>query len=177
MCLWDAYTGKTIKAVSPDDGDVVRAALPPDAQLAALSVFNGEVRVYSLVSGEELWSQTTLRDKFAFSPDGCFLATDCLLRGGLGINIYDAKIGRHLFKLTGHDAPILRLTFAPDGLLYSCDARGVIRAWNIEHRRQQWCFSTLAWASDNRCFQEAPENVDPRAAAAGRRHPIAVRFF
>jgi len=36
VCLWDAYTGRTIKAISPDNGFVADAALPPDAELAAL---------------------------------------------------------------------------------------------------------------------------------------------
>ena len=77
------------------------------------------------------------------------------------IDVYDATSGQRMCRLTGHDGLFPGLAFALDGLLYSYDLQGVIRAWNIEHQREQWCFYTLAWASDNRCFHEAPENVDP----------------
>ncbi|MBC8869314.1 MAG: hypothetical protein H8E44_07840 [Planctomycetes bacterium] len=161
-CLWEAHTGQTIRVISHGDGYVVDAAVSPDARLAAFADSIGRLRVYSLVSGEELWCQSTWGRSVAFSPDGRFLATDCPAAGGGGrVNLYDATSGQRMCELAGHDALCPRLAFAPDGLLYSYDQLGVIRAWNVECQREQWYFSTLAWASDNQFFHEASEQDDP----------------
>jgi len=160
-CLWEAYTGQTIKVISHGDGYVADAAVSPNARLAAFADSIGKVRVYSLVSGEELWCQSTWGRSIAFSPDGRLLAADCPTGGGWRVNLYDATSGQRMCELAGHDAPYPRLAFASDGLLYSYDQLGVIRAWNVECQREQWCFSTLAWASSNKFFCEASEQVDP----------------
>ena len=116
------------------------------------------MRVHSLVNNEELSRQATRGRKIAISPDGRFLATDHCTIGAGGswrINVYDATSGQHLCHLTEHTVPITRLAFASDGLLYSCDARGVIRVWNVERQCEQWSFSMLNWASNNSSFCEA----------------------
>ena len=163
-CFWEAYTGQTVKTISPGDGYVVDAAVSPDARLAAFADSMGKVWVHSLVNDEELWCQFTWGRSIAFSPDGRFLATTCHTLGDGGywrLNVYDATSGQRMCQLPGHDAPSPLLTFASDGLLYSSDERGVIRAWNIEQQREQWCFSTLKWASKGRFFHECPEPLDP----------------
>jgi WD40 repeat protein len=146
---------KRIEVSSP----VVDAAVSSDARLAAFTDGFRGVRVYSLVTAEELWSQPTCALSVAFSPDGRFLATDCFEVGTGGhwrINVYDASSGRRMCQFTGHDTPFPGLVFAPDGLLYSYDQHGIIRAWNIDHQREQWCFSTLEWASNDPFFEEPP---------------------
>jgi len=157
VCLWDAYTGRTVKAISPDNGFVVDAALSPDAKLAALFVSYREVRVYSLASGEELWRDTRLTDRassITYSLDSRFLATTGYHRGVRTILLFDAISGQIMCELRGHDALISGLAFGPDGLLYSSDVRGFIRSWNIEQQCEQWHFSTLEWGSNNRLFHE-----------------------
>ena len=157
VCLWDAFTGKTVKVISPDNGFVVDAALSPDAKLAALFVSYREVRVYRLASGEELWRDVrpTFQGKsIAYSQDGRFLATTVYHRGVRTIMLLDAISGQIMCELRGHDALISGLAFGPDGLLYSSDVRGFIRSWNIEQQCEQWHFSTLEWGSNNRLFHE-----------------------
>jgi len=160
VLLRDAYTEQTTEVISPDDeGYVVDVAVSPNAQIAAFADSYGRVRVHSLANDEELRCQATCGRKIAVSPDGRFLATDYCTVGDGGswrINVYDASSGQHLRQLTEHTVPITRLAFSSDGLLCSCDARGVIRAWNIEGHREQWCFSMLEWASSDRFFEEAP---------------------
>jgi len=157
-CFWDAYTGQTITTISPGDGYLVDAAVSPDARLIAFADSIGKVRVHSLVNDKELWCQFTSGRSIAFSPDGRFLATPCHTFGDGGywrLNVYDATSGQRMCQLPGHDAPFPRLAFASDGLLYSSDERGVIRAWSVERQCEQWSFSTLNWASNNSSFREA----------------------
>jgi len=132
--------------------------LSPDARLAALAA-DSEVRVYSLASGEELWRRPISGPSIAFSPQGRFLATTAGGRRDCCSSVYNTASGMFLCELTGHDAPIAGLTFACDGLLYSWDTRGVIRAWNVEQHREQWHFSVLAWASNDRSFRGVPEDL------------------
>jgi WD40 repeat protein len=159
VLLCDAYTGqpvKIIRAISPEDGYAVfRAAVSHDARLAAVAVSCRELRVYSLVNNEELWRRSTSGISITFSPDGRFLATDRFALGSSGswrITVYDAFSGQHLCDLTGHSVPIARVAFASDGLLYSWDPGGLIRAWNVESQCEQWSFSTLSWASNHPSF-------------------------
>jgi WD40 repeat protein len=161
-CLWNAYTGQTIEVISPDSGYVVNAAVSPDARLAAVNDGSQKVRVYSLMNDEELWCKSIWGKSFSFSADGRFLATSWRAGGHWLVNVFAGTSGQRICELRGHKAPITQLAFGPDGLLYSTDMRGVIRAWNIEHQREQWCFSTLAWASNNRIFHNYPEQLDPR---------------
>lgn len=155
VCLWDTSTGQAINVIAPDDGRVVGGALSPNAGLAALAS-DSEVRVYSLANDEALWWRPISGPPITFSPDGSFLATTAGGGRQRCIRVYDASSGKHLCELTGHDAPIAGLGFACDGLLYSWDTPGVIRAWNVERHREQWHFSTLTWACNDRSFREAP---------------------
>jgi len=157
VCLWDAYTGMTVKTISPDNGFVATAAFSPDAKLAALLLYGWEVRLYRLASGEELWRNTrsTFRGpSITYSLDGRFLAIAGSNRGAGTIILLDAIGGQITCELRGHDAPISGLAFGPDGFLYSSDMQGVIRSWNIEQQCEQSYFSTLKWGSDNRLFHE-----------------------
>jgi len=117
----------------------------------------GEVRVYSLASGEELWRDTRSAiggSSITYSLDGRFLVTTGYDRGARTILLFDAISGQITCELRGHDAPITKLVSGPDGLLYSSDTKGVIRSWDTEQRRELWNFATLEWGSNNRAFRE-----------------------
>jgi WD40 repeat protein len=160
VLLCDAYTGQTTEVISPhDDAYVVDAAVSPSTRLAAFADSHRKMRVHSLANNGELWRQATCGWRIAMSPDGRFLATDYHVAGvggGWRISVCDACSGQHVCDLTGHTVPITRLVFASDGLLYSCDAQGIIRAWAMEEQRERWCFSALEWASNAQFFEEAP---------------------
>jgi WD40 repeat protein len=168
-CLWDAYSGGTAKAVLPDNGLVVSAALSPDAEFAAVFLSDRRMRVYRLANGEELWRET--RTSFpgsliTYSPDGRFLAKTASKQEGATIMVFDATGGHIMCELRGHGAPITKLAFAPDGLLYSSDIQGVIRSWNIQQQREQCRFPVLEWGANNRLFYEALDTSIPWASDA-----------
>jgi len=157
VCLWNAYTGRTVNAISPDGGHVFDTAFSPDAEFAALFFYCQEVRVYRIASGEELWRakrSTFQGPTITYSPDGRFLAIPGRNRGATTIVLIDAISGQTVCELRGNDAFISRLAFGPDGLLYSGDIKGVVRSWNIEQQCEQWHFSTLEWGLNNRLFHE-----------------------
>ena len=158
VCLWDAYTGRTVNAISSDGGYVFDAALSPDAEFAALFFYCQEVRVYRITSGEELWraKRSALRGPtIAYSPDGRFLAIPGRNHGVATVVLFDAIGGQVVCELRGDETPFSRIAFGPDGLLYSNDIiRGVVRSWDIEQRRELWRFSVLEWGSNNRLFHE-----------------------
>lgn len=114
MFVWGAYSGKTIKAISPDDGSVVYATLSPDAELAALSFGGCEVRVYRIASGEELWrtKRSTFRGpSISYSLDGRILAIADSNLGTASIFLFDAISGQITCELRGHDACISGIAF------------------------------------------------------------------
>ena len=85
---------------------------------------------------------------------GRFLAKAGGHAGADTITLYDALSGRMIGKLSGHEAPITGLTLSPDGLLYSVDSRGNVRAWDLEQRCERWRFSMLDWCDQHDLFQE-----------------------
>lgn len=146
VCLWNAYTGRTVNAISPDGGHVFDATFSPDAEFAALFFYYQEVRVYRIASGEELWraKQSNVRGpQITYSLDGRFLAIPGSNHGVATIVLFDAIGGQGVCELCGHDAPITKLVSGPDGFLYSSDTQGVLRSWDIEQRRELWRFSIL----------------------------------
>jgi WD40 repeat protein len=159
-------------AISTQKGYVFDATLSRDARLAAVADSSQRLRVYSLVNNEELWCLSDSGLSIALSPDGRFLATDryAVGTGRCGrIRVYGASSGQHLCELSGHDLPVAQIAFASDGLLYSWDVGGVIRAWNVESQREQWSFSTLTWGSNAPPFRKASADFEPAPSDPDRR--------
>jgi WD40 repeat protein len=147
VCFWDANTGETIKEIgTADHSYAVNATLSHDGRLVALADSNTRVRVYRVVDNKELWSRSTDAKLLALSPDSRFLVTHARAIGTGGywkISVFDASNGRHLFDTNEFRGPFSSFAFGLDGLLYCSDSQGVIRAWNVEAKREQWSFSTL----------------------------------
>jgi WD40 repeat protein len=74
----------------------------------------------------------------AFSPDDAIIASghgDCVIR------LWDARTGRLLAEMAGHERGLNELSFSPDGhTLISAGNDGSVRIWSVDHRR---CFGVV----------------------------------
>jgi WD40 repeat protein len=99
------------------DNSAVPFAITPDARLAAVGGFSGEVILADLEADKELW-RSQVNDgrgySLAFSPDRTMLAVGTGSKAGY-ILILDALTGREMLRLHGHHSAISALAFWPDG--------------------------------------------------------------
>jgi WD40 repeat protein/serine/threonine protein kinase len=73
-------------------------------------------------------------DALAFSPDGRRLVTGSL-EGG--VNVWEARTGRHLDSLTGNLGQVLDLAISPDGAkLATSSSDGTVRLWGLRTGQQ-----------------------------------------
>jgi WD40 repeat protein len=116
--VWDARTGKELRAWKGDAGRVSGLAFTPDGVRLASGFSQGTTRVWDVSDGSLRVTlrlpgqkQAALQD-IALSPDGLRLAT----AGAQGqVLIWDSRGGRLLRSLSGHRGIVTTLAFSPDG--------------------------------------------------------------
>jgi WD40 repeat protein len=149
LCLKDVHSGEVLKKVAVKGTEVTSASWSVDRQLLATSP---GVAVYRLETGDEVWHETarwTIRPPVAFDPSGTRLATVVHRGESTGIEILGAQDGRLLGRMAGDAFGIAGMVFGSNGLLYTWDVFGNIRAWDVDGRCEEWSFSLLEWASRN----------------------------
>ncbi len=142
--LWNAADGAEIFCLRGHTAPVRRVAFSPDGRRLSTTSGSpgkaggrplpGEVKVWNVSNGEEvltLHGSAELAESgwvgsSAFSPDGQQLAA------GVGRHVYvwDVATGRRLLTLSGHDGPILRVAYSPDGRRLASASR--------DHRVKVW---------------------------------------
>ncbi|GHE97436.1 hypothetical protein [Streptomyces fumanus] len=165
--LRDTVTGRVRKRLAVHDPDIMAAAFSPDGRTLAT---DGR-------SGTELWDTRTGRRRAAlpaparatrsaassrpdtgavlswgFSPDGRTLAT-----GGNGVELWDARTGRHLRSLPGPVSPVDALAFGPDGRTLATGNDDGVELWDTRTGRRRGALaqytgplSSLAFSPDGR---------------------------
>ncbi len=136
-CLWDAATGKQIRAFGGLPASAVKmGGFSTDGKRFAVIVGNwlreNAVRLWNVETGEEIRPFDGHADEvtaLAYSPDGKTLASggyDCTVR------LWDPSTGRERRCLQGHKERVLALAFSPNGAtLASASADGTTRLWRI----------------------------------------------
>jgi WD40 repeat protein len=121
--LVDAQSGERLRRIG-DPGDMPRFAFSPDGRTLAIeSLSERSVGLWDPATGKkvstllEAFTPAFARSPFvrgsglAFSRAGKVLA----VARDHSVRLLDARSGRHLQSVFGHEAPITRLQFSPDG--------------------------------------------------------------
>jgi WD40 repeat protein/tRNA A-37 threonylcarbamoyl transferase component Bud32 len=115
VTIFDTATGERRAALLGHTGQVMAVAFSPDGvRLASVSgtpARKGEIKVWDVESGEELWSAPGSQACVAFSPDGRLVAAGA----GKTVRVWNAALGVRQFVLTGSAGGVVAVAFSPDG--------------------------------------------------------------
>ncbi|MCI0459201.1 MAG: hypothetical protein L0Z62_19770 [Gemmataceae bacterium] len=137
--LWDVAAGRE-KVPLPDRfGLIENAALSPDARLLAGRRPKGELTLWDLGSGQEVWSAPLPHDvhSMGFSADGRLLAIVPLSFGKGGpFQVWDLPARKLLLELPAQKNQRIHSAFTPTGqLLAVWHGSGDLELWDLEKRQ------------------------------------------
>lgn len=128
---WNVRTGKPVRALKADAGEVLGVAFSPRGTLLATAHSNGTGRVWNLATGgvvSTLVGHTNPVTGVAFSPDGFFVVTASPDRTA---RVWKADNGDQRAVLVGHREAVVAASFSPDGKrVLTGSADGTARTWD-----------------------------------------------
>jgi WD40 repeat protein len=137
--LWDALSGKRVKAIIALKDGVRSVTFSPDGKTLAVLEAPGIIRLIAMPEGREFRKFQINEEKrgyysVAFFPNGELLAVGVSAKfysQGSEVLILDIADGKRLRSLVGHVAPVTSVAVSPDGkLLASGSMDGTAKIWD-----------------------------------------------
>ncbi len=144
LALWDAASGAEVQRFSFGNGPahtrtIASIAFSPDGRLVSSFAWGGEgVRVWEVASGDlvierfdpDLSIECCPYVGLTFSPDGSSVAAGTMLGDVIR---FDVATGEWLGPLTGHEGPVSRIEYLPEGAgIVTSSWDGTVRLWSTE---------------------------------------------
>jgi WD40 repeat protein len=187
LCLWDAVTGKRVRALEVDmsatgPGGAVRPprllclAVSPDSKLLACGGWDSAVILCSVETGKVVGRvEKPSRDKtlaLAFAPGGRVLAVG----NGSGVFLFDVASGKELRRLdTPPGLPCDFLAFAPDGKTLAGIGTSWCLAYHPTNKEMPLGMPVCTLCADRSLYLwdvAAGREVHPLRGHAGRVHAL-----
>jgi WD40 repeat protein len=157
---WDAVNGTRQRFYTGPGAPITSLAWSPDGKTMVVGSHDWAARLFDMTTGKEkkfLQHQGNVR-AVAVSPDSKMVATGAHPDPGKPngtIRLWDID-GKELFRVEGHNGPVISLAFAPNGpWLASGGDDKTIRLWDLNQRKEiailgghQGPVMTLAFSSD-----------------------------
>jgi WD40 repeat protein/serine/threonine protein kinase len=161
--LWDAATGRPLRAFDGHTGQVKGVAFLPDGLRGLSGADDGTLRLWDLEAGREIRSfpgHAADVAAVAVSPDGRRALS---VAGDKTVGLWDLEGGRELLRLHGHSEAVTDVAFLPDGhRALSASRDGTVLLWDLERGREARRFDGRPARMN--CVAASP---DGRVLAAG----------
>lgn len=131
---WEVPDGRPVEMIPANVDALLALAVSPDGSRIALGGWDEGLVIWDVAAGK---TATSVADRgvgsIAFSPDGGVLATGHRDHGN--VELWDARTGRNLDRLSGHTGAVNSLVFDPvERRLISGSVDGTVKLWDL--RRQ-----------------------------------------
>ena len=161
--LWDADSGKRIKAIMRHPFPILCVTFSPDSNIVAAGSEAGNITLWDVNYKERiktLKGHTDYVGSIRFSPDGAIMASGS---ADHTIRLWNMDSGKEVKQLSEHTDSVNSLAFSPDGkVLASGSADGTVKLWNMESGESISTLKESAGAVNSVCF-----NPDGSVLASG----------
>jgi WD40 repeat protein len=143
ICIWDAHSGKRLKALFGSDVVADYACWSPDGRWIATITNHGRVQIWGAHDLNPVQTLQTDSDSIhavAFTPDGSrllalhgdsFDGDHQLLSDSKQVSLWDVESGKKVGTLVGHTASVLGAVVNHDGTrIASVSEDGTARVWD-----------------------------------------------